>query len=212
MSPRWKDSIQIAHSSLPKYFCPPPLRLCACDLALEPLASALAGSFSRFAREGLMAPRFGVEICAGVINGGGGIVLLVGDGESGTKWIEECAECVECAEWWLEIECRSASCSLSVSFSHTISGDQTRSGREKTTSAGARSASRTLISASIIRFENKEGGKKGREGKRREEKGREGGKHRERGEREEGMRRQNSPCQSDAMSCNRSQEENSRHE
>ena len=34
--------------------------------------------------------------------------------------------------------------SVSESFSQTISGDQTRSGRERTTSGGARSASRCL--------------------------------------------------------------------
>jgi hypothetical protein len=120
---------------LEKYFFPPLLvRFFLCDADLDPLGRDTAGSDGS---ETSIAG--GVRKSAGEIGGGGGTSGSMKDvvdvrGESGGAEVGEQAEVGE----------PGGGPSESSSFSHTMSGVQIRSGRDRTSSAGARSASRWL--------------------------------------------------------------------
>ena len=110
ISPRWKASMQIAHSSFEKYFFAVDFvrGLCLSEPLAIPAGGGPSGSETGTETAG------GVRTSAGEIGGGPSVV--------GEPWSD----------------------SSESSFSHTISGVQTRSGRDKTTRGGARSASRCL--------------------------------------------------------------------
>lgn len=110
----------MAHSSLLKYRRPAECPDFELDFFRDPLASA-----------GLnVSTAGGVATSERVIKGGGGIV----------GFVEEAAEAGE-GDGGPEAEGES----VSESFSHTMSGDQIRSGKERTSRGGARSAFFCLV-------------------------------------------------------------------
>jgi len=109
ISPLWKASIQIAHSSFEKYFFP------VDDFVRSFWRSEVLAAEARGSGTGMAG---GVRISAGEMGGGASVAT---EREVGV---------------WSE--------SSESSFSQTMSGVQIRSGRERTTSGGARSASRCL--------------------------------------------------------------------
>ena len=124
-SPRWNESIQIAHSSFEKYFCDFDFVLTFPCLEVE-----VEGTDSRSA------------ISEEEIGGGGGSVEVDVTGRPRTE---------ECIEWnggreavVGDLGVGNSGSEDESSFSHTISGVQILSGKERTTMGGALSASRCL--------------------------------------------------------------------
>ena len=126
-SPRWNESMQMAHSSLLKYFFPWLMPDFERFFLLGPEAHGWSSSCTAG----------GVVTSEGLMGGGGGMVVGAADvGEAGRG--------DDCLLGRLEREGARDAVSESESFSQTISGDQIRSGRDKTRRGGARSASRCL--------------------------------------------------------------------
>jgi hypothetical protein len=151
--------MQIAHSSLEKYFFPPPLLDLFFFLCWESCLELLgrADSLGSPGIESWTAGGAGgVRMSEGEIGGGGGTSGPEAASAGGIAG-EVLTFVTDVVGDVRERRDETEAASDSSSFSQMMSGVQTRSGRESTTRAGARSASRCLPhpSAPPSRFEAK---------------------------------------------------------